>query len=224
MSKRGQFKFDKNIQKENKILNERNISEKNEINKSLRPEVNKSESFKSFHIDFLKKIRAGENKFLIHLFKDDSNIILTGYADSVRYNPSYFDNIIIPSFSLSCLAHEIAHLVEIEQNRIFKINYGFDLITEYPHNLSKKYAALEREQRVKVIEKIILSENPRTYRNNNFHWRFCGGKFNTHEEVTDWLDGVINYTIANWWQDKIEFEWFNRISLLKEHNTLNSVK
>ncbi|MCZ2224807.1 MAG: hypothetical protein LC122_14390 [Chitinophagales bacterium] len=199
------------------------------------PKFTKENYFSLSKEYFLESIK--DNSFLQKLFTDMDKILpvyntiqyscmyddYIEISNFIGYSPNYKNNILI-GFCRPAITHEIGHLVELDDiSRIFKKDFGIPYAPEKFIRSSAKgfFCALAREQRVYSLEDIMNNAKSRSKFENPM-WEFMAadrcpfGKFTKIEQVKDWLQSIIQQTFTNWDRDRIEFEWFRRLGMLKE--------
>lgn len=182
---------------------------------------------------------SGASKFERELFSIDSRIRFTDMFGGVESNKGFIirDQVIHFNHVLPSLSHEIGHMVEMRDlTRCVKDDWGMMLPSKANKNPKSFLAAMSREIRVRAIELHILgkSSNHNTKNNiltnpfwdrtaQNFLKKNKLGKFNTYQELQDWVFYLRDKTYAAWSQDRIKHEWevrFNYISNWMETSSL----
>ena len=163
------------------------------------------------------------NDFSSSLLKMDDRIKLCQMGYDIDSSGAYIPtktHIIIPVF-LPLITHEISHLVEINPlERLLQNDFGMRI---WPSISKKFWVALAREVRVRAIESII-EPKPFSSRKieDNSEWlkmiekAVPYGKFKDVKEVIEWTKHIHNTTIKQWDQERIRFEWCNRLDYLRE--------
>lgn len=156
-------------------------------------------------------------KFALHLLSKSDRIKLVTIGDEdegVGYIPK--KNNIIIGVALR-FRHEVAHLVEISHSRLTLPDFGLPLT---PSSKKGIFSGLARETRVRAIQshmqdkKISILDNK--YWVDSIKKNLPFGKFNSFNEVKDWID-VMHQTIYDAWSlDRIEHEWISRMNYLHE--------
>jgi hypothetical protein len=133
-------------------------------------------------------------------------------AEGAYYIPTK-KAIFIPGIFIIRPAHEIAHMVEMNDiNRCVKPDWGMTL----KHNVNPRlyFSSLAREVRTRAIESIISDEKftlGSTSFNifNNPSWRYDMrnnlpfGRFKKENEVQDWVDDIRDRVLKSWSKDRI---------------------
>lgn len=181
--------------------------------------------------------------FIRHLLSvmDNDDFLFFGYACDfpgfAGYHPNYNGKIYV-AYSLPSLFHEIAHLVEIDNERYLLPDFGLGGKATPSQRLNKKFMikASAREERVIAIQKVInCGNNPEVNKSmsivnqNPFYQElfnkvgFPFNKFQNFNEVKDWAFHIFEKATKVWTRDKIEFEFFKRVEVLRNNIHTNNL-
>lgn len=181
----------------------------------------------SFHKDL--------DSFQKHLIKAINNddfefISMPDTDDYALYHPNHNGKV---SFSVTnFMLHEMAHLVEIDKERYLLPDFGLGKTTFKNKSFNKNsiIRATAREERVVGIETVIrYGDKPNVMKNmsrvnRNETWQYLfnmhgypNRKFQNIEQVKDWAFNIFQTATQTWSRDKIEYEFFKRVEVLRNN-------
>lgn len=164
------------------------------------------------------------NPLLEEIFSNNPNIKLHEcffYLKNRKMPLSYFvaKNIILLSYGLPCILHEIAHIVEMtDYARLLKPDMGMAIELKKMSNKGL-LCAIARESRVRAIQYIIGNRQAKLF--DNYVWerivndKIPLGKFKTFKEVLKWSNIIYDNTLEEWNLDKIKEEWFKKMNYIQ---------
>lgn len=177
------------------------------------------EEYKDKSVDFHRN-----NKFLAEILSNNSNIKLHEtffYLSNKKLPCGYFvaKDIILISYGLPPLLHEIAHIIEMsDYTRLTKVDMGMP--TDARKMSDKGFlCAIARESRVRAIQSIIGDRPMKLF--DNPSWvamvkeKQTLGKFKTFKEILEWSDVIYNNALEEWTLDKIKEEWFKKMNFIQ---------
>lgn len=177
------------------------------------------EEYKDKSLDYCRN-----NKFLAEILSNNPNIKLHEtffYLSNKKLPRGYFvaKDIILISYGLPPLLHEIAHIIEMsDYTRLTKVDMGMPMNTR---KFSDKgfLCAIARESRVRAIQSIIGDRPTKLF--DNASWvemvkeKQTLGKFKTFKEILEWSDVIYNNALEEWTLDKIKEEWFKKMNFIQ---------
>jgi hypothetical protein len=149
------------------------------------------------------------------------------------------DRIMIPDGCLIELSHEIAHIIEMnDDRRIVMDDMGFASLSNQGKTHKYWLPALAREAKVRAIEMVMVGENVTfdpmkmgTFNPlNNKGWHKAihlakdanPSKFATDDDVIDWVEQIQRTTIKNWDMDRINSVWAQKVEYIENHFAANA--
>jgi hypothetical protein len=178
-------------------------------------------SLKECASSFNTRVNHLMNKFdgKVKLFDmlDEEGIIRKGKT-TIGYLPT--KDCLYLATQLPCISHEIAHMVEANEDRALLPDWGLPLFVKWERiKTSSIVAAIARETRVRAIQHhinnrkgkesdISLNENP--VWSNMMLPRLPYGRFRTEYDLVQWVDDLHVKTYVAWSFDRVEVEWNKR--------------
>jgi hypothetical protein len=153
---------------------------------------------------------------------DDEGVIRKGKT-TIGYLPT--KDCLYLATSMPCIAHEIAHMVEANENKVLLPDWGLPLFKKW-HRIKTAsiVSAMARETRVRAIQLHVenaqgkesdrsLADNP-VWIDNMLLPRLPYGRFKTRKDIEEWVDDIHVKTYCAWDFDRVEVEWNKRTNTL----------
>lgn len=145
--------------------------------------------------------------------------IMNDLDDKWAYKPT--KKCIYIAHSLPTIAHEIAHMVEMNDfSRLLLQDWGLKL------GPNVGFTSAAREIRVRAIQGLMEPERNRLV-NNYFGWmiplfgKLPFGRFKTKQDVIDWENDLHHRILRAWSLDRIFHEWKLRVDYIRNWQETN---
>ncbi len=139
--------------------------------------------------------------------------------EQIHYQPTK-DGIKLHMSELIKLSHELAHLIEVKDNRRLVLpDYGMP--TYFPKTTKGQLQAIAREARVRGIQTRLIEIAFGRYHllvhqlSHTYLQPFAANhKFGTTQAVVDWSTSIMERAYQDWTQDKILHDWSHKAEFI----------